>query len=213
VFVYCNFKLQNPMTFLLRKIGAPILLLLTLSPVPAADLSPTRLSPLPSKAERQLRQVIFSSAEIANGSTFVGSGFKRAFGKSIDEQGFILMNLSGAGATPEIYQGPVGIQIRVARLTSYSSMMMGDHDRSRRRSKPEPVDRCWRAAAMATEQGGIPPYRRSVVRAASANNAADHADPFLHAKLFLEPLGGGDSTARGPFSGTGGNGVYRGKLP
>lgn len=113
------------MTILFRTFCAIVAVLLALSPVAAADPSPNDPAPPQSKAERQLRQVIFSSAEFANGSTFVGSGFKRAFGPSVDAEGFILMSLSGAGATPEIHQGPVGIRLRVARLTSYSSMLLG----------------------------------------------------------------------------------------
>jgi hypothetical protein len=78
-----------------------------------------------TKAERQLRQVIFSSVEYANGSAYIGSGFKHAFGKSIDEQGFVFMSLSGAGATPEIFEGPGDFRIRVARLSNSASMMLG----------------------------------------------------------------------------------------
>jgi hypothetical protein len=91
------------------------------------SLSITRADPLPTETEeeRQLRQVIFSSGEFANGSMFIGSGFKRAFGKSIDEPGFVLMSLSGAGATPEIYNGPANTRIRVARMSNYASMMIG----------------------------------------------------------------------------------------
>jgi hypothetical protein len=109
----------------LLRTACVILLMLALDTTAAASSPSAEASTRDAKAERQLRQVIFSSAEMANGSTFVGSGFKRAFGKSIDERGFILMSLSGAGATPEIHQGPVNIRIRVARLTSYSSMLLG----------------------------------------------------------------------------------------
>ena len=96
-----------------------------LAMVAAAIADPDAETPTETKAERQLRQVIFSSAEFANGSAYVGSGFKRAFGKSIDEQGFVLMSLSGAGATPEIFEGPADVRIRVARLSNSASMMLG----------------------------------------------------------------------------------------
>ncbi|HSP24383.1 MAG TPA: cellulose biosynthesis protein BcsS, partial [Saliniramus sp.] len=96
-----------------------------LAMVAAAIADPDAETLAETKAERQLRQVIFSSIEFANGSAYVGSGFKRAFGKSIDEQGFVLMSLSGAGATPEIFEGPADVRIRVARLSNSASMMLG----------------------------------------------------------------------------------------
>lgn len=105
---------------ILRQLSWMMLLLLWSLSVAAANPLPTE-----SKVERQLRQVIFSSGEFANGSVFIGSGFKRAFGKSIDEPGFVLMSLSGAGATPEIYNGPADTRIRVARMSNYASMMLG----------------------------------------------------------------------------------------
>jgi hypothetical protein len=96
-----------------------------LTTLAAAIANPEAETFTETKAERQLRQVIFSSIEYANGSAHVGSGFKRAFGKSIDEQGFVLMSLSGAGATPEIFEGPANVRIRVARLSNSASMMLG----------------------------------------------------------------------------------------
>jgi hypothetical protein len=119
-----------PMAILFRVNCVLLALLLALASSAAADPlaagSPDAKPLTPeTKSERQPRQVIFSSIELANGSTFVGSGFKRAFGPSVDAEGFVLMNLSGAGATPEIHQGPAGIRIRVARLTSSSSMLVG----------------------------------------------------------------------------------------
>jgi hypothetical protein len=78
-----------------------------------------------SRGERELRQVLFSSAEFAGGTTFIGSGFKRAAQGSVDAQGFILMSLSGAGATPEIFRGPADTSIRVARVSTYGSVLVG----------------------------------------------------------------------------------------
>ena len=84
-------------------------------------------NPLPteSREERQFRQVLFASGEFSNGSVFIGSGFKLAFGETIDAPGFLLMSLSGAGATPEVYNGPANTRIRVARMSNYASMMIG----------------------------------------------------------------------------------------
>ncbi len=78
-----------------------------------------------SETARILRQVIFASAEFTGGSVHLGSGFKRAFTKSIDDQGFILMSLSGAGATSQLHRGPANLTVRVARLSNATSVMLG----------------------------------------------------------------------------------------
>lgn len=76
-------------------------------------------------ARRELRQVIFGSYETVGGSAFVGSGFKRALAGSVDEQGPIMMSLSGAGVTGELYQGPAGIRFVQPRLSQASAMLFG----------------------------------------------------------------------------------------
>lgn len=76
-------------------------------------------------ARRELRQVIFGSYETVGGSAFVGSGFKRALAGSVDEQGPIMMSLSGAGVTGELYQGPAGIRFVQPRLSQSSAMLFG----------------------------------------------------------------------------------------
>lgn len=96
--------------------------MLLLWSIPVSTANPL---PVETREERQLRQVFFASGEFANGSTFIGSGFKRAFSGSIDEPGFVLMSLSGAGATVEIFEGPAGIRVPIARISNFASMMVG----------------------------------------------------------------------------------------
>ncbi|TVR11362.1 MAG: cellulose biosynthesis protein BcsS [Salinarimonadaceae bacterium] len=91
----------------------------------------SRATPAPSAdapqeaARRELRQVIFGSSEVAGGSVFLGSGFKRALAGSVDAQGPIMMSLSGAGATGESFAGPAGIRFVQPRLSQSSALLFG----------------------------------------------------------------------------------------
>lgn len=87
---------------------------------PASATEPAR-----ETARRQLRQVIFGSSESVGGSVHIGSGFKRALAGSIDEQGPIMMSLSGAGATGELFRHPAGVTFVQTRLNQASALLFG----------------------------------------------------------------------------------------
>lgn len=92
----------------------------------SAESAPAASRDAPQEAaRRELRQVIFGSSETVGGSVFVGSGFKRALAGSVDEQGPIMMSLSGAGMTGELYTGPAGIRFVQPRMSQASAILFG----------------------------------------------------------------------------------------
>lgn len=97
----------------------------TRRPADAETASPAVDPATLEAARRELRQVVFASAEIVGGSLFVGSGFKRALAGSIDEQGPVMLSLTGAGATGEVFEGPAGIRLLQPRLSQASALLFG----------------------------------------------------------------------------------------